>query len=303
MGAGAIGGNLGGLLAKGGHEVVLIARGVHLDAIRERGLQIKSPQGDFILEVEATDDPGEVGPVELVLFTVKTYHNSTAIPAMRPLVGEATSVLTLQNGVESFDELAQVLGPECVLPGAAYFGGYIEAPGIITNFGLAPHIIFGEDDGHETPRVQRILQAFTKSGIKTELSRDIVKTLWTKFLLLLSIAGMTCAARTLIRPLLQYPEAREMWLAALREVEAVGRAKGVKLDQDVVDRMIGLTESLPWDYRASMHTDLELGRPLELEALNGAVARIGKQVGVPTPVNHFLYSVLKPHKDGATSST
>jgi 2-dehydropantoate 2-reductase len=303
MGAGGIGGNLGGLLARGGNEVVLIARGAHLEAICEHGLMVKSPQGDFVVEVEATDDPGEVDPVELVLFTVKTYHNATAIPAILPLVGGATSVLTLQNGVESFDELGHVIGAEWVLRGAAYFGAYIEAPGVITNQGLAPHIAFGEADGQETPRAQRILKVFTKAGIKTELSTDIVKTLWTKFLLLLPIAGMTSSARTLIGPLLQYPEAREMWLAAMREVEAVGRAKGVNLDPNIVERMVELTESLPWDYTVSMHTDLELGRPLELDALNGAVVRIGRQVGVPTPVNQFLYSILKPHKDGAISNT
>ncbi len=303
MGAGGIGGNLGGLLSRGGHDTVLIARGTHLTAIRQHGLQVKSPHDDFTVEVEATDDPNEVGPVDLVLFTVKTYQNSSAIPIMQPLVGEATSVLTLQNGVESSNELAQVLGPKYVLPGAAYFGAHIEAPGVIRNGGVMPSIIFGEANGQESLRARRILQDFSEAGIKTELSTDVIKAVWTKFLVIVSTAGMVSAARILLRPLLQYPEARETLLASMREVEAIGRAKGVNLDPDVVERMVELIEGWSWEIKTSMHTDLELGRPLEVEATIGAVVRMGQQMGVPTPVNSILYSILVPYRDGAPAST
>lgn len=299
MGAGGIGGNLGGLLARGGNDVSLIVRGAHLEAIRQNGLRVKMPQDEFTAEVHATNEPGEIGPVDLVLFTVKTYHNATAIAAMQPMVGEDTTVLSLQNGVETFDELAQVLGAECVLCGAAYFGAYIEAPGVITNRGLPPKILFGEVDGPESPRAQRIQETFQKAGINAELSDDVTKTLWTKFMILSSAAGITCAARHLIRPLLEHSEAREMWIAGMREVEAVGRAKGVDLDPEVVEQTMGLVESLPWDYQLSMHADLDRGGPLELEAINGAIVRMGRQLGIPTPVNQFLYTVLKPHIDGA----
>ena len=299
MGAGGIGGNLGGLLARGGNDVSLIVRGAHLEAIRQNGLRVKMPQDEFTAEVHATNEPGEIGPVDLVLFTVKTYHNATAIAAMQPMVGVDTTVLSVQNGVETFDELAQVLGAECVLCGAAYFGAYIEAPGVITNRGVPPKILFGEVDGPESPRAQRIQETFQKAGINAELSDDVTKTLWTKFMILSSAAGITCAARHLIRPLLEHSEAREMWIAGMREVEAVGRAKGVDLDPEVVEQAMGLVESLPWDYQLSMHADLDRGGPLELEAINGAIVRMGRQLGIPTPVNQFLYTVLKPHIDGA----
>jgi 2-dehydropantoate 2-reductase len=259
------------------------------------------PEDQFTAEVHATNEPGEVGPVDVVLFTVKTYHNATAIPAMRPMVSESTTVLSLQNGVETFDELTQSLGFDCVLSGVANFGAYIEAAGVIANRGNPPAVIFGEVDGKESPRAKRILETFQKAGVNAGLSNDVTKTLWTKFLLLPSTAGMTCVTRLLTRSLLEHPEAREMWIAGLREVEAVGRAKGVNLDPDVVAQAIGRAETLPWDYQLSMHVDLDQGRQLELEAVNGAVVKMGRQVGIPTPVNQFLYTVLKPHIDGAAT--
>lgn len=302
MGAGGIGGNLGGLLARDGNEVTLIARGAHLEAIRSHGLRIKMPGDEFTVQVQGTDDPSQAGPVDLVIYTVKTYHNAEAIPAIRPLVGEDTSVVSFQNGVETGGELASVLGIECVLPGAANFGAFIESPGVIANRGLPPDVVFGEIDGSQSPRANSILDVFSKAGISAQLSDDVTKTLWTKFLLLPPAAGLTCAARTLIRPLLEHPEAMEMWIAAMREVEAVGRAKGVELDSDAVEKTIELVEHIPWDYQISSHVDLDRGAPLELEAFNGAVVRMGKEMGVPTPVNQFLYTVLKPHVNGAAKT-
>ena len=298
MGAGGIGGNLGGLLARDGNEVTLIARGAHLEAIRSRGLSVKMPGDEFTVEVQATDDPAQAGSADLVIFAVKTYHNSEAIPAMRPLVGKDTSVLSLQNGVETGGELARVLGWECVLPGTAIFGAFIESPGVIVNRGLVPNVEFGEIDGSESPRVKSIADALSKAGISTRISADVTKALWAKYMVLPTAAGMTCAARTLIRPLLELPEARAMLIDSMREVEAIGRAKGIQMDSDVVEKSMELLEHVPWDYKVSMHVDIDRGAPLELEAFNGAVVRMGKELGVPTPVNQFLYTVLKPHMDG-----
>ena len=302
MGAGGIGGNLGGLLARDGNQVTLIARGAHLEAIRSQGLRVKMPNDEFSVQVEATGDPSQAGPVDLVVFAVKTYHNAEAIPAMRPLVGKDTSVVSFQNGVETGGELAQVLGQECVLPGAAIFGAFIESPGVITNRGLPPEVVFGEIDGSASPRAKSIMDVFSKAGISVQLSDDVTKALWTKFILLPPGAGMTCATRTLVRPLMEHPEAKKMLVAAMREVEAVGRAKGVNLDSDVVEKAMELAESVPWDYQISAHVDLDRGAPLELEAFNGAVVRMGKELGVPTPVNQFLYTVLKPHMNGSPQS-
>ena len=299
MGAGGVGGYFGGLLAGAGNEVALIARGAHLEAIRSRGLRVKSQRGDFNVSVEATDAPRQVGPVELVLLSVKTYQNAATIPILTPLVGESTSLLTLQNGVEGHEELAQAVGHERVLPGAAYIETHIESPGVISQRGEVARIVFGETSGQRTPRAQRILETFQTAGIPTDLSSDVVRELWTKFLFICTLAGVTSTARAPMSQLLQHNEARETILAVMREVEAVGRARGVNLDRDVVDRTMEYVETTAKDLHASMHTDLELGRPLELEALNGAVVRMGREAGVPTPVNRLLYSILVAHKDGA----
>ncbi len=300
MGAGGVGGYFGGLLARAGNEVTLIARGPHLEAIRARGLQIKSQWGDFSVDVDTTDAPGQVvGPVDLVVLSVKTYQNAAAIAALTPLVGENTALLTLQNGVESYEEVARVVGQDRVLAGAAYIETMVEAPGVIRQRGDVMRIAFGETNGQRTPRAQSILETFQAAAIPTELSDDVVRELWTKSLFISTMAGMTSAARSPMSQLLQHREAQEMILAAMREVEAVARARGVKLAPDVVDSTMAYMETSAKDLHASMHTDLELGRPLELDALNGAIVRIGQQVGVPTPVNSLLYAILIVHKDGA----
>lgn len=300
MGAGGVGGYFGGLLARAGNEVTLIARGPHLEAIRARGLQIKSQWGDFSVDVDTTDAPGQVvGPVDLVVLSVKTYQNAAAIAALTPLVGENTALLTLQNGVESCEQVARVVGQDRVLAGAAYIETMVEAPGVIRQRGDVMRIAFGETNGQRTPRAQSILETFQAAAIPTELSDDVVRELWTKSLFISTMAGMTSAARSPMSQLLQHREAQEMILAAMREVEAVARARGVKLAPDVVDSTMAYMETSAKDLHASMHTDLELGRPLELDALNGAIVRIGQQVGVPTPVNSLLYAILVAHKDGA----
>ena len=298
MGAGAVGGYFGGLLARGGNDVTLIARGAHLEAILSRGLEVRSHWGDFRVGVKATDDARTVGPVDLAILSVKNYHNAAAIPALKELAGDSTSIITLQNGVEGYEMLAKALGKERVLPGAAYVELQIEAPGIIRQTGEVARIVFGEIGGRETPTARRILETFQAAGIPTGLSSDIVKELWTKLLFISTLAGVTSAARASMSELLKHEEAREIIVAAMREVEAVGRARGVKLDADVVENTMEYMETSAKDLHASMYTDLEMGRPLELDALNGAVARIGEEVGVPTPLNSFLYSVLVAHKDG-----
>ena len=299
MGAGGIGGCLGALLARSGNDVTLVARGAHLEAIQQNGLQVKSPNGDFTVDTAATDDPSQVGPVDLVLFTVKTYHNAQAIPLMKPLVGEGPVIMTLQNGVESYEELGNAFGIGHVMPGAAYVAATVQAPGVIIQESNDVRIAFGEINGTPTPRAQRVHETMLWAGIEAELSRDVIKSLWTKFLLLAPVSGITSASRTRIHKLLQIPESRATFLAAMKEVEAVGRAQRVDLDKGVVETMLNFIQGFP-DFQNSMHTDVELGRPLELEALSGAVVRIGRQQGVPTPGNELLYSVLLPHKDGAS---
>ena len=298
MGAGGIGGCLGAHLARAGNEVTFIARGAHLEAIQRNGLQVKSPNGDFTVDTAATDDPSQVGPVDLVLFTVKTYHNAQTIPLMKPLLADEPAILTLQNGVESHEELGNAFGIGHVMPGTTYAAATVQAPGLIVQETNDIRIAFGEINGTPSPRAVRIHEAMLKAGMDAHLSRDVIKSLWTKFLLLAPVSGITSVARTRIKLLLTYPEARATFVAAIKEVEAVARAKRVSFEPGTVEEMVAFIEGFP-DFQNSMHTDVEMGRRLELDALTGAVVRLGRKLGVPTPVHNFLYSVLLPHKDGS----
>ncbi len=296
MGAGGVGGCIGALLAKAGNDVSLITRGEHLKAIQANGVTLIRPDGEFTIEVNATDDPAKVGPVDLVLFTVKTLHNRQIISNLRPLIGHETSVLTLQNGVESHEQLGTVLGSKIVLPGAFWGSSQIQSPGVIAE-AVEARISFGEVDEAESLRALDIRKMFRDSGIETELSPDPMQVLWRKFILLSAAAGITSAAQTRIKELLQYDDARKMLCDAMEEALAVGLARGINLPEDLAQKSMDFMDGLP-DFQNTMHSDYENGRPTELDALSGAVIRIGKQVGVQTPVHSLLYSVLLPHKDG-----
>ena len=296
MGAGGVGGCLGGLLGKAGNDVWLIVRGEHLEAIRANGLKLVRPDTEFVVQVNATDNPAEVGPVDLVLFTVKTYQNRHVITTLKPLMGHETSVITLQNGVESHEQLGAVLGPSNILPGAYWASSHILSPGVIGE-DVPAQISFGEIDDTDSLRSPDIRKVFRDAGIETEISLDPLQVLWEKFIVLSALAGITSAAQTRPKELLKYPDARTMFCNAMEESLAVGLAKGINLPDNLVQDSLKYIESLP-DFQNSMHGDYEAGRPTELEALSGAVIRLGKQIGVKTPVHEFLYSVLLPHKDG-----
>ena len=296
MGAGGVGGCLAGLLAKAGNSVSVIVRGPHLEAIRENGLKLVRPDGEFVVEVEATDDPAEIGPVDLVLFTVKTFHNRHVITTLKPLMGHETSVITLQNGVESHEQLGAVLGPANILPGAYWASSHIISPGVIAE-DVQARISFGEVENTESLRALDIRKVFRDAGIETELSLDPLQVLWEKFIVHSALAGVTSAAQTRAKELLQYQDARKMFSDAMEEALAVGLAKGIVLSEDLVQKNLEYVDGLP-DFQTAMHADYEAGRETELDALTGAVIRLGKQIGVATPVHNFLYSVLLPHKDG-----
>jgi len=296
MGAGGVGGCLGGLLARSGNDVSLIARGEHLAAIRENGLKIIRPDGEFVVQVEATDDPSEIGPVDLVLFTVKTFQNRHVITNLKPLMGPETSVITLQNGVESHEQLGAVLGPSNILPGTYWASSHIAASGVIVEV-VGARISFGELDDTDSLRALDIRKVFRDAGIETEISLNPLGVLWEKFILLSALAGITSAAQTRPKVLLQFPDARKMFCDAMEEALAVGLAKGIELPVNLVQDTLKYIDSLP-DFQNSMHGDYEAGKPTELDALSGAVIRLGKQIGVKTPVHNLLYSVLLPHKDG-----
>ena len=296
MGAGGVGGCLGGLLAKAGIDVSLICRGEHLAAIKANGLKLIRPDTEFVVEVDATDDPAKIGPVDLVLFTVKTYQNRHVITALKPLMGPETSVISLQNGVESHEQLGAVLGPSHILPGTYWASSHVISPGVIAEDVMA-QISFGEIEDTESLRALEIRKVFREAGIETELSSDPLQVIWQKFIVLSALAGITSASLTRPKELLQYQDARKMFCDAMAEALAVGLAKGIDLSENLVQESLEYVDSLP-DFQNAMQGDYENGRATELDALSGAVIRLGKQIGVATPVHSLLYSVLLPHKDG-----
>ena len=299
MGAGSVGGYLGGMLARSGLNVSLIARGPHLAAIRESGLRVVRDSEEFTVHCAATDDPGEIGPVDLVLLTVKTYQNDSAVPAMAPLIGPDSTVLCLQNGVDSYLAVAEAYGADPVMAGAVYIEAGQDGPGVVRQAGDVVRVVFGEPSGAPLDRGQSIAEAFNSSSVPAELTGDIRTGLWSKFLFIATMAGTTAMSREKLADLMPRPEWRKVVVACLREIEAAGRANGVNFPPDVHETTLSYIEDNLADLQASMHTDVMAGRPLELEALNGAVVRAGRAASVPTPINDVIYALLKPLAGGA----
>ena len=298
MGAGSTGGYFGGMLARAGNDVTLIARGAHLEAIRSKGIKVVRDDEEFEVRCPATDDPSETGPVDLALLCVKTYQSATALTLMKPLVGPDTTVLCLQNGVDSYLAAAAILGEHAVLPGAAFIEAGMLGPGVIRQTGSLVRIILGETNGVETERCRAIRDTFLAAGVPAEAVPDIRAGLWGKFLFISTMAGVTSLARATLAELMPQPHWRRVVLGCLAEIDAVGRANGVNLPKDIVAGTVSYIEEHLADLQASMHTDLMAGRPLELAALNGAVVRAGTAAGVPTPINDVIYAMLKPLEHG-----
>ena len=295
LGTGGVGGYYGGLLAHADHDVALIARGKHLEAIQEHGLRIESVHGDFEARpAVATDDPSQVGPVDLVLVTVKSYDLEAAAEAARPLIGPETAVLPLLNGLDAAERLADAFGTEHILVGLTHISSSIIAPGIIHQISTVRRITFGERDGSITPRAERIRDALETSGAEVVLTSEAESALWEKFLFIASISGVCCLARQPIGPVLDTSESRELYVDALREVATVGRARDVALPPDIVERTLRMTEGFSPETKPSLLLDLEAGRRLELEAMSGTVVRFGQQAGVSTPIHRVIYGALKP---------
>lgn len=302
VGAGAVGGFYGALLARQGHDVNVIARGAHLDAIRRDGLRVVGPLGDFTVRVGADSDPSRIGPVDVAILTVKTYDNPTAIPLLGPLIGPGAVVLTLQNGVDSAEEVAAVAGRGATLGGSTYIATAIEGPGLIRQTGTHRRVVFGEyfdAAGRVTGRVRAIADAMAAADIHAEAVPDARAAVWEKFTYLAPFAAFTGAARLPVGPLWADAHARAMFLEAVGEVAAVARAHGIDLPADHQQRVHTYMTNLPPSTRSSLLIDLSQGRRIEVEALQGSVVRRGRAVQVPTPVMAALYAVLKPYANGA----
>ncbi len=298
MGAGGVGGYFGGRLAQAGHEVGFVARGRHLEAMKSKGLALKSPLGDATIKVQAAGNPAELGAAEVVLFAVKLWDTESAAQAIRPLVEQGGVVIPFQNGVESIERIASVLGPERVMGGAAYIAGRIGEPGVIVQTGTMARLRFGPVLPAQKKAAEAFLAACKEARIDCELSDDIVRVLWEKFVLLVAVSATTTVTRSNIGAVRADPDLRWMLEACMRETWALGRRKGVKLADGLVEQTLKFVEGLPAEMRASMAADLEAGGKLEAPWLSGAVARMSAEAGLAAPVNRAVYAALKPYADG-----
>ena len=299
VGAGGVGGGFGAALAKAGADVTFIARGAHLAAMKRDGLKVQSPRGDtHLVPTQATDNAADIGTVDIVLFCVKLWDVESAGAAIKPLVGANTAVIPLQNGIDAAERLIPILGDRAVMGGVAQISASIVAPGVIQQVGTFMRMVFGELDGTRSKRAEAFLALCLKAGFDATLSDQILTELWMKFILLATNAGITAATRQPIGKLRDDADIRLVMTAALGEVFAVGRARGVKLPADAVEKILDFIGHAPPAMKASMALDLERGNRLELPWLNGKVVELGRQLGVPTPTHSMMYAVLKPYVMG-----
>jgi 2-dehydropantoate 2-reductase len=299
VGAGGVGGGFGVALAKAGADVTFIARGAHLAAMKSGGLKVQSPRGDsHLVPTQATDNPAEIGPVDIVLFCVKLWDIESAGERIKPLIGPNTAVIPLQNGIDAHERLIPILGKNAVMCGVAQISASITAPGVITQVGTFMRMIFGELDGKISKRAEDFLALCHKAGFEATLSEQILTDLWMKFILLASNAGMMSLARQPIGNLRDDPDMRPIFLAAYKETADVGRAKGVALPSDAVERIVETTKHMPPAMKASMALDLDRGNRLEVPWLSGKVVEFGRQFGIPTPTHGMMYAMLKPYAMG-----
>lgn len=300
MGSGGVGGFFGGRLAKAGYDVSFIARGAHLKAMRENGLTIENEaQGDIhVPAVHATDDPASLGPVDLVIVSVKLWDTESAARSILPIVGPDTGVLSLQNGVIKDEILRSVLPETAVMGGVGYVATHIARPGVIHQVGTMQRIVVGEYDGRASRRARFLHEALVKAGVAAELSADVRKSIWEKYVFLVALSATTTSMRSTIGPIRENPRSRAFLLALMREVVAVGRAHGVALAEDYAEARLKFADGLPADMTSSMAHDLERGNRLEVDWLSGGVVKLGKEKGVPTPANSAVCDILALQSEG-----
>ena len=298
MAAGAVGGYFAARLAAAGHDVFFIARGAHREAIAKHGLKVESVLGDLHLaKPNVTDDPANIGPVDIVLFAVKLWDTEKAAQQARPLVDTNTRVITLQNGVDSVERIAPILGIEQTIGGVANISATVAAPGVIKHLSQTAKIHFGRFDQQPDDMLNAFVDAGKAAKLDIWLSSDVERELWEKFILLTALAGATAALRSPIGPIMTDPELRDFFRALIQEAFAVGKAKRVALDCGFVDeRMKFVADNVEPSRKASMAYDLEHGKRLELDWLTGKVRTLGRTLGIPTPANDAVYIVLKLHR-------
>ena len=299
IGTGGVGGAFGAALAQAGGDVTFVARGAHLAAMREHGLRIEGDRGNILIHpVQATDDPSTIGPVDIVLFCVKLWDVETAGAAILPLIGPDTAVIPLQNGIDAPDRLAPIIGRGALMGGTVGVSATIGEPGLIRQTGTVMMMRFGEFDGSASARGQRFLELARKGGFNVAMTDTIDTAIWLKFILLTAMSGITAITRLPIGKLRDDPDVMGLFESVMRETDAVGRAHGVKLAEGAVEERLGHVRATPPGVMASMGHDLLRGNRLELPWLAGKVVALGRQYGVPTPVNATIFAALKPYANG-----
>jgi 2-dehydropantoate 2-reductase len=302
MGSGGVGGFFGARLVKGGADVHFVARGSHLAAMREHGLAVEGgPEEIRLPKVSVTDDPRTIGPVDMVMFCVKLWDTEAAARQIKPILKSDTGVVSFQNGVTKDDMLRPIFGDRALLGGVAYVGTSIGRPGVIAQQGPLQRLVFGEYDGRRSPRAETFLAACKRGGINAELSDDVRRSLWEKFVVLVAMSGATTTMRQTIGPIRSNPLTRAFLLDLAREVVAVGRAHGVNLPPDYAEQRIPFFDQWPPEMTTSMHHDLNAGKPLEVRWLAGSVVDLAAQVGVPTPMNRAVRDILLLHAEGRSA--
>ena len=306
FGTGGAGGYFGARLALAGESVIFIARGEHLNAIRNRGLHLETPKGTTVIRpAEATDDPAQVADVDVVLVGVKAWQVTEAARALRPMIGNETIVVPLQNGVEAATQLATVLGTEHVLGGLCGTISWIAGPGRIRSAGEHNFIKFGELDNRRTERVERLYQGFANAGVTVEVPSDVLRALWDKFLLVTSFGGVGAVTRAPTGVIRTLPGTRRVLEQCMQEVVAVARARQVSMADATVTDAMKFLDTIPATGTTSLQRDIVEGRKSELEYWNGAVVRLGREVKIPTPLHEFIYNCLLPqelHAQGKIST-
>lgn len=302
MGSGGLGGYFGARLCKGGADAYFIARGKHLQAMRNEGLHVEGPEPIHIPRVNATDDPAEVGVVDFVMLCVKLWDTEAALQQIRPMVGTETTIISLQNGVLKDQYLQAAYDASQIMGGVGYVATTIDRPGVIRQTGPMQRLLFGEFDGSRSSRAQTLLAACLAGGIKAELSDNILREIWQKYVFLVGLSGTTTTMRQPIGPIRANSQTRAFLLEVMREVVAVGRAYGVELPEDYAEVRLRLADEVAYDMTSSMHHDLERGNPLEVRWLSGGVVELGQRKGVPTPLNRAIADILALHAAGKTKT-
>ena len=299
MGSGGVGGYFGGRLAAGGADVHFVARGAHLEAMRSRGLTIEGgPEPFHLPQVPATNDPSSIDVADFGLIAVKLWDTAAAIEQIKPIVGPHTTVISFQNGVLKDRYLIDAFGVSHVMGGVGYVATTIDRPGVIRQTGRMQRLLFGEFDGTTSERGQRLLEACLKGGIAAQLSLDIRREIWQKYVFLVGLSGTTTTIRKTIGPIRENAQTRAFLRDVMREVVAVARGQGIDLPSDYAEHRLALTDDVAHDTTSSMHHDLERGNRLEVRWLSGGVVELGEAVGVPTPLNRAIADILALHAAG-----